>query len=73
MEESRIPKRVLHMNLGTRLRGRLRNSWQDEVREDGRIVGGKGGRKKVHKRGMEEAPENDKESLHSAHANGMND
>jgi len=28
------------MNLGTaRLRGRPRNSWQDEVREDGRIVG----------------------------------
>ena len=35
------------MNLGTtRLRGRPRNGWQDEVREDGRIVGGKGGRKK---------------------------
>ena len=28
------------MNLQTtRLRGRPRNSWQDEVREDGRIVG----------------------------------
>ena len=24
----------------TRLRGRPRNRWQDEVREDGRIVGG---------------------------------
>jgi hypothetical protein len=24
----------------TRLRGRSRNRWQDEVREDGRIVGG---------------------------------
>ena len=34
------------MNLGTTsLRGRPRNSWQDEVREDGRIVGGEGGRK----------------------------
>jgi len=40
MEENRIPKRVLYMNLGTtRLRGRPRNRWQDEVREDGRIVG----------------------------------
>jgi len=37
MEENRIPKRVLYMNLGTRrLRGRSRNRWQDEVREDGR-------------------------------------
>jgi len=35
MEENRIPKRVLYMNFGTtRLRGRLRNRWQDEVRED---------------------------------------
>ena len=43
MEENRIPKTVLHMNLGTtRLRGRPRNRWQDEVREDGRIVGGEG-------------------------------
>ena len=43
MEENRIPKRVLYMNLGTtRLRGRPRNRWQDEVREDGRLVGGKG-------------------------------
>ena len=43
MEENRIPKRVLYMNLGTtRLRGRPRNRWQDDVREDGRIVGGEG-------------------------------
>jgi len=35
MEENRIPKRVLYMNLGTRrLRGRPRNRWQDGVRED---------------------------------------
>ena len=34
VEENRIPKRVLDMNLGTtRLRGRPRNRWQDEVRE----------------------------------------
>ena len=35
MEEKRIPKRVLHMHLETtRLRGRPRNRWQDNVRED---------------------------------------
>jgi hypothetical protein len=37
---NRIPKTVLYMNLETRLRGRLRNRWQDEAREDGRIVSG---------------------------------
>jgi hypothetical protein len=43
MEENRISKRLLRMNLGTtRLRGRPRNRWQDEVREDGQIVGGEG-------------------------------
>jgi len=42
MEENRVPKRVLYINLGTTgLRGRPRNRWQDEVREDGRIVGRK--------------------------------
>ena len=51
MEENRIPKRVLYMNLGTtRLRGRPRNRWQDEVREDGRIVGGEGWQGNVHNR-----------------------
>jgi hypothetical protein len=51
MEENRITKRVLYMNLGaTRLRGRPRNRWQDEVREDGRIVGGEGWQEKVHNR-----------------------
>jgi hypothetical protein len=40
MEENRIPKTVLYTNLeSTRPRGRPRNRWQDEVREDGRIVG----------------------------------
>jgi len=51
MEENRIPKRVLYTNLGTtRLRGRPRNRWQDEMREDGRIVGGEGWQEKVHNR-----------------------
>jgi hypothetical protein len=43
VEENRIPKIVLYINLGTTiLRGRPRNRWQDEVRENGRIVGGEG-------------------------------
>jgi hypothetical protein len=38
------------MNLGTtRLRGRPRNRWQDEVRE-GRRVGGEGWQEKLHNR-----------------------
>jgi hypothetical protein len=68
MEENRIPKRVLYMNLETRLSVRPRNRWQDEVREDGRVVGGEGWQEKVGNRGIEEAPENGKES---SHANGM--
>jgi len=51
MEENRIPKRVLYMNLGTTgLRGRPRNRWQDEGRNDRRIVGGEGWQEKVHNR-----------------------
>jgi hypothetical protein len=43
MEENIVPKKVLYMNLeSTRPIGRSRNTcrWQDEVREDGRIIGG---------------------------------
>jgi hypothetical protein len=51
MEEDRIPKRVLYMNLeATRPRGRLRNRWQDEIREDGRMVGGEEWQEKVYDR-----------------------
>jgi hypothetical protein len=50
MEENRTAKRVLYMNLETRLRGRPRNRWQDEVREDGRIVGGEQWQEKVYNR-----------------------
>jgi hypothetical protein len=51
MEENRIPKRVLYMNLETtRLRGRPRNRWQDEVREDGTIGGGDEWQEKVYNR-----------------------
>jgi hypothetical protein len=38
---NRFPKRLLYTNLETtRPRGRPRNRLQDEVRENGRIVGG---------------------------------
>jgi hypothetical protein len=52
MDENRIAKRVLYMDTETtRPRGRPRNRWLVEVREDGRGVGGEGsversGRKK---------------------------
>jgi len=37
VEENRIPRKVLYMNLeATRMTGRPRNRWQDELREDGR-------------------------------------
>jgi hypothetical protein len=39
------------MNLeSTRPRGRPRNRWQDEVRKDGRIVGGEEWQEKVYNR-----------------------
>jgi hypothetical protein len=42
METNRISKTNWYMNLeSTRPRGRSRHRWQNEVREDGRIVGGK--------------------------------
>jgi len=34
----------------TRLRGRPRNRWQNEVRKDGRIVGGEGRQENVYNR-----------------------
>jgi hypothetical protein len=50
MEENRIPQNVLYMNLKTRLRGRPRNRQQNEVREKGRLVGGKGWKEWVYNR-----------------------
>ena len=73
MDENRIPQRIFHMNLGkTRLRGKPRKRWQVEMREDGRLVGGKREEEMdmlVQQRGMEKVPDNDKEPSHSAHAN----
>jgi hypothetical protein len=51
MEENRIPKRVLHMNFETIWpRGTPRSRWQDEVRENGIIVGGEGWKERVYNR-----------------------
>jgi hypothetical protein len=51
IEENRIPKRVLYMNLESTIRrGRPRNRWQDEVMEDGRIAGGEEWQEKVYNR-----------------------
>jgi hypothetical protein len=52
MEENRILRRVLYLNFETtRPRVRPRNRWQDEVRENGKIVGGERRQKKVYNRG----------------------
>jgi len=51
MEDNRIPKKLLYMSLETtRLRGRPRNRWRDEVREDGRLVGEKGWKERLYNR-----------------------
>jgi hypothetical protein len=51
LEENEVPKTVLYMNLeSTTPRGRPRNRWQDEVREDGRIAGGGEWQEKVYNR-----------------------
>jgi hypothetical protein len=51
VEGNRIPKRILYMNLeSTRLTGRPRNRCEDEVREDGRIVGVEEWQEKVYNR-----------------------
>jgi hypothetical protein len=45
--ENRFPKIVLYINYETtRLGGRPRNRWQDEVREDEKLVGGEGWQEK---------------------------
>jgi hypothetical protein len=51
MEENRIPKRGLSMRVeATRPRGRPGNRWQDEVSEDGSIVGREDWQAKVYNR-----------------------
>jgi hypothetical protein len=51
MEGNRILKKVLYMNVeAIRMRGRPRNKWQNEVREDERLDGGKGWKQRVYYR-----------------------
>jgi hypothetical protein len=50
MEQHGISKRELYINLETRPRGRPRNRWQDEAREDGKIVGGEEWQEKLYNR-----------------------
>jgi hypothetical protein len=50
MEENRISKRVLYINLETRPRGKSRNRWRDEVREDERMGGGEEWKEEVYNR-----------------------
>jgi hypothetical protein len=51
MEENAIYNKVLYMNLETtRLRSRPRNRWQDEAKEDGRLVGRKGWKEMLYNR-----------------------
>ena len=72
MEENRIPKKVLYKNLETMgLRGRPRNRWQDEVREDGKLVGGKGWKERVYNRQEWKKLLRKQGIVHSSHANGM--
>jgi hypothetical protein len=47
VEENRIPRRVLYMNLETT---RPRSRWKNKVRKDGRIVGGEEWQEKVYDR-----------------------
>ena len=51
MEENRIPQKVLYTNLErVRQKCRPRNRWENEVREDGRLVGGKGWKEREYNR-----------------------
>jgi hypothetical protein len=51
MEENKIPRRVSYINLEiTRLRDRPINRWKDEVRENGKTVGGEEWQEKLYNR-----------------------
>jgi len=75
MEENWIPKKVLYKNLeATRLRSRPRNRCQNKVREDGRLVDGKGWKERVYNREKyKKLLRTTRNHPHYAHANGMNE
>jgi hypothetical protein len=51
MEENRIPKQSVIYEFGNnKAENRPRNRWQDEVREDGILVGGKEWKERVYNR-----------------------
>jgi len=51
MEANILSKKLLYMTLETtRLRGRPRNRWQEEVKEGGKLVGGRGWQERVYNR-----------------------
>jgi hypothetical protein len=54
-----------------RLRGRPRNRWQDEVREDGRLVRGNRWKGRIYNR--EKWKKLLEKARNRAHANGMNE
>jgi len=46
-----FPKKALYINLEAKRQiGRTRNRWQEVVRKDGRLVGGKGWKERVYDR-----------------------
>jgi hypothetical protein len=71
MEENRIPKKVLYMNLEST---RPRNRWQDEMREDGRVVGGDEWQEKVcNRKEWKKFLRTARNCCNSAHVNEMNE
>jgi hypothetical protein len=62
------------MNLETTsLRGRPRNRWQNEVKGDGRIVGGEGWQEKVYNRAEWKKLLRMARNHRTTHASGMNE
>jgi hypothetical protein len=73
MEGNRIPRKILYINSETtRLRGRPRNEWQYEVREDGKLVGGKGLKERVYNREEWKKLLRMARNRHILHVNEMN-